>query len=159
MKKIKIVLVSDNHGMRECLAQVRKMHADADYFMHCGDSSLPGYLMEGFATVKGNNDYYGEYPLMKVLHVGEHVIYLTHGHCDMFMRQYKMLADKARSFGCDLCFFGHTHIPLDTQIDGVRLLNPGSICFNRDGSEPSYMIVTLEGKSVEAKLLRYQRIK
>ena len=68
-----------------------------------------------------------------------------------------MLADAGRAHGCDVVCFGHTHIPFDDTVKGVRLLNPGSITHNRDGSDPSYMLLTLKGKEIRAELKRVPR--
>ena len=52
---VKIVVVSDNHGMVEPIDYVRETHRDCDYFIHCGDADMPSYLLDGFAVVQGNN--------------------------------------------------------------------------------------------------------
>lgn len=156
-KKIKIVLVSDNHGQREGLEYVRTAHSDADYFFHCGDTELPPYELHGFAVVQGNNDYYGTYPMRKILEIGSHRIMLVHGHRDVIFGHYEMLADKAAALGCDIACFGHSHIYHDSEVNGVRLLNPGSIWRNRDGSQPSYMIVTLDGDRILAERKTFQK--
>lgn len=75
--------------------------------------------------VEGNNDDYGEYPKNLILPIGEHKIFLTHGHLDMMFGRYEMIAKKAKSFGCDIACFGDTHIPFAKVIDGVTCLNPG----------------------------------
>lgn len=156
-KSVQIVLVSDNHGSREPLEYVRRTHADADSFIHCGDVELPTYLVNGFAVVQGNNDNYQQFPARRIIELGEHRIYVCHGHRDMFFGHFDMLSEKAKAEGCDIVFFGHTHIPFDKTIGGVRVINPGSIWMNRDGSEPSYMIVTLNGKSVEVERKTFRK--
>ena len=150
-KTITVILVSDNHGFRKPLEYIKMKHSDADYFFHCGDTELPPYEMEGFAVVQGNNDYYSQYPLRKVLEIGAHRILLTHGHRDMIFGQYKMLAERAKAFGCDIVCFGHTHISYDGEIDGIRILNPGSVWRNRDGTKPSYMVITLSGPDIHVE--------
>ena len=154
---IKIILVSDNHGLRHPLEFLRKHYKDADYFLHCGDTELPVYEMDGFAVVHGNNDPYGSFPMRRVLEIGEHRILMVHGHRDLIFGQFAMLADRAKSFDCDIVCFGHTHIPFDQTIKGVRVLNPGSIWRNRDGSKPSYMIVTLDGPEIRVEKCIYQK--
>lgn len=136
---------------------VREAHSDADYFIHCGDAELPTYMTEGFAVVQGNNDDYNQFPARRILPVGEHRIFICHGHRDMFFGHFDMLAAKAIASDCDIVFFGHTHIPFDKVIDGVRILNPGSIWMNRDGSDPSYMIVTLDHKKIIAERKTYNK--
>lgn len=157
MKEIRIVLVSDNHGYEKPLDLIRSEYHDYDYMFHCGDSEMPEYMLEGFAAVAGNNDYYGSYPGHLVLDIGEHHFLLTHGHRDFRWGRMDMLADVGRAHGCDVVCFGHTHIPFDDTVKGVRLLNPGSITHNRDGSDPSYMLLTLKGKQIRAELKRVPR--
>lgn len=155
MKNIKkAVLISDNHSLKAPLEYVRVKYSSCDYFLHCGDSELPKYLLGGFAAVCGNNDRYGEFPQNLVLTIGNHHVYVTHGHRDFFMGRLDMLAAKAKAAGCDIACFGHTHVPFDGTVDGVRLLNPGSAWHNRDGSPASFMVLTFDGDDVQAELMR-----
>ncbi len=155
-EKIRFVLCSDNHRLEKPLKDLLQIYREYDYFLHCGDSEFPKYMMQNFVSVCGNNDYFDEYPLNKILTIGNHRIYLTHGHLDFYLGKYEMLAVKAKKNGCDMVCFGHTHVPYDNTIDGVRLLNPGSIWLNRDGSKPSYMLVELDGDEIAVTLKRYE---
>ena len=148
------VLVSDNHGLEVPLDFLREKYSDAEIFLHCGDSELPKRMLSGFTAVAGNNDDYGEYPEYLVLEAEGHRIYLTHGHRDMFLNQLHMLVKKANMLGCDTVCFGHTHVPCDAYVDGVHLLNPGSVWHNRDGSAPSYMILQIDKAGVRASIER-----
>ena len=154
-KPVTIVLVSDNHGSVSPLEYVLDAHRDADYFIHCGDAELPTFMLGGFAVVQGNNDDYNQFPSHRILEAGGHRIYICHGHRDMFFGHFDMLAAKAVANHCDCVFFGHTHIPFDREIGGVRVLNPGSIWMNRDGSSPSYMIVRLAEGVISVELKTY----
>ncbi len=143
---MKIVLVADNHGDRKCLEYLKETYADYDLFVHCGDSEMPFEEMKGFVCVSGNNDFqYG--PAVQdqvILHAGGHNIYICHGHMDFLSYfHYEPLAKRAKAKGCDVVFFGHVHVYCDQMVDGVRLLNPGSIRHNRDGTQPSYMLVEI----------------
>lgn len=151
------VLVSDNHSLKGPLEYVREKYAGYDYFLHCGDSELPKYLLSGFAAVSGNNDRYGEFPMNMVIEIEGRRIYLTHGHRDFFMGRLDMLAARAKKLDCDTVCFGHTHIPCDIMENGIHLLNPGSIWHNRDGSAPSFMLLEIDAQSVSARLMRYPK--
>lgn len=132
------------------LSYVRSTNSAADYFLHCGDSEMPPQALADWAAVRGNNDYYGSYPENLTLDIAGHRFLLTHGHRDMMWHQYDQLAAKANRLGCDICCFGHTHIYMDAEVNGVRLLNPGSLRYNRDRSNPCYMRIELNGDSVKA---------
>jgi len=150
-KTITIVLVSDNHMAERPLEYVRKTHPDADYFLHCGDSELPPRLLEGFACVRGNNDYDLDLPDQLILGIGSHRIMLVHGHHDLLWRGMDQLAYKAERNGCDIVCYGHTHAYADRTFRGIRMLNPGSMRYNRDGSCPCYMLVTLQGSRISTR--------
>ena len=34
--------------------------------------------------------------------------------------------------GVDMILFGHTHIPIDIEEDGIKIMNPGSPSFQGD---------------------------
>ena len=144
---IKLIVVSDNHSRMEPIRLLPANYPDADYFLHCGDSREPVRNYGPYAQVRGNNDYYNV-PEELVLEIGEHRIFMTHGTRLVYFGQYQYLARHARQKHCDICLFGHTHIYADEMVDGVRCLNPGSIWSNRDGTEPSFMVVELEGKEI-----------
>lgn len=154
MDTVNIVLAADNHGIRDSLKKLKEMYADYDLFVHCGDSEMEVSEMDGYVCVKGNNDfaYYSEIPYHMTLNIKGQKILVTHGH--MILRSYfnhEPLAERAKAEGADIVFFGHTHMPCDETIDGIRLLNPGSVTQNRDGSPPSYMLVHISPEEVTAE--------
>lgn len=154
MKTTKIILVSDNHYHEKPLEYVLERYKDADYFFHCGDSEMPYRSLSRFARVKGNNDYDREYPDRLVLEIDGHRFLLVHGHRQLYMG-YDGLVTLARMNECDVCCFGHTHCYYAGEKNGVLLLNPGSIWHNRDGTEPCYMVITIENGEIKVKRENY----
>lgn len=150
-----IILVSDNHGEIKPLEYLQNTYPITDYFIHCGDSEMHPYQLNGFVSVQGNNDFFDAYPYERIIEIGKHRILVVHGHRHMVFRQPQMLADYAKKNDCDIAFYGHSHIPADDTIDGVRCLNPGSIWHNRDDSKPSYMVIQLDGDKISVELKRY----
>jgi putative phosphoesterase len=117
--------------------------------------------MEGFLCVCGNHDiqYHDKVPDYRILEIGAHRIYLCHGHKDFLSYyHYKPMVMHAKAHGCDTVFFGHVHTYDDEVIDGVRLLNPGSIRHNRDGSRASYMLVEISEEEITVTKKEYVKV-
>lgn len=153
---MKIVVVSDNHGRLEPLKDILMLHQDAEVFIHCGDSEMPAEYLSGYVSVKGNNDFYGDLPEYRIIDLNEYRILVTHGHRMMFLDNREMLVNKAKSLNCDIVCFGHTHVYENRIQDGIVLVNPGSLSRNRDGSQTSYAIITIEGNNIKTKRLEYK---
>lgn len=148
---MKIVLASDNHGVKEPLDLILKQQYFADYYLHCGDCLLDEKDRHPFFVVSGNNDQGYRLPNMKVLELEGHRILLIHGHTYIFMNSLEPLVQKAEALDCDIVFFGHTHRYFDEVIRGIRFINPGSCLHNRDYTEPSYAVVEINGKDINVK--------
>ncbi len=150
----KVVVVSDSHLKNDRLRKVLELHSDADYFLHCGDSELNKEEIEPFLTVLGNNDF-ADFPSELVITIEEIRFFICHSHLHFsYFNKYLPMIDKAKKLNCSHILFGHTHIYTDKIIDGIRLLNPGSLAYNRDLSKPSYMIIEVNKK--ELKVKRYE---
>src|SRR3712207_3756870 len=120
MKK-QIVLVSDSHSNVDCLKQIRSMYPNAYAYFHAGDSELSRQMMEGYACVQGNCDRYKEFETKQIFEIEGHRILLLHGHHDIFFGSLQGLVKRAKELACDICCFGHTHVPCDMLLNGVHL--------------------------------------
>lgn len=142
--------MSDNHGDVYSLKKILSDNPACDYYIHCGDSSMSAEQIKPFISVKGNNDWQFDYPKERVLNMGNHNIYVMHGH--NYTYSYMMLTEKAKASNCDVLFYGHTHLFSDEVFNGIRMINPGSSSYNRDFSEPCYAIVTInDDDSIDVK--------
>jgi len=92
-------------------------------------------------AVHGNDDTaesQRELPFQQVLFVGGRRVLLSHGHQadlaaerafrvgDEMEPKFAHLAVRARAAGCDMFLFGHWHVPLAVECDGVLLVNAGA---------------------------------
>lgn len=148
---MKIVVVSDSHGRIEILKQILDTHPDADAYIHCGDLELPDTYFPQFIRVKGNNDYYADVPYEIVTHVNDLKVLITHSHQYTYFHRQQQLAKKAERLGCRLVCYGHTHVFNDDVVEGVQFVNPGSCWINRDGTKPSYAVVTFEQEQIKVQ--------
>ncbi len=144
---MKIVLISDTHGYYEGLAGSIK-EQQADYILHMGDGVEEAHRLKRelelpVLAVAGNNDY-GTKEKEELFLILEHIpIFMTHGHRYGVHYGREQLAEAALQKGAKLALYGHTHIFRDEEIDGVRLINPGSPTLPRGGGSPSYAVLDL----------------
>lgn len=134
---MKIIVVSDSHKQPGILEEIVNM-TKADYYLHAGDGCLAPLALGPFISVRGNCDFY-KYPLELIVEYGGVKIYLHHGH----YYSIRQMVKKARQEQCKIVIYGHTHIPKLETIDGVYVLNPGSIAYPRGGSERSYALINI----------------
>ncbi|HEY4537314.1 MAG TPA: metallophosphoesterase [Erysipelothrix sp.] len=141
---MKFIVCSDNHGDIVTLRKIVEKHPDASAYLHCGDIELESSLVPEFKVVRGNNDYFYNYPEQIVTTVGDLRVLITHSHLLPFGNRIKALSELAQKHQCDIACFGHTHRYQVEYYENILCINPGSLYYNRDGSKPSYAVVTVE---------------
>ncbi|MBO0475829.1 metallophosphoesterase [Vagococcus sp. DIV0080] len=151
---MKYLVVSDNHGNRECLVElVHEWDHQVDAMFHCGDSELKvdDVLWQKFVVVKGNCDYSPDYKNECVIHHGEDTIFMTHGHLFNVNMGLTYISLAAREHQATICLYGHTHKLAAEMVDGVLYLNPGSIAQPRGkySHYKTYAIIETEKNRVQ----------
>lgn len=159
---MKLMIASDLHGSQYyCEKLIEALNNEkADKLLFLGDilyhgprNNLPeGYnpkgviemlnaVKEKILCVRGNCDtevdqMVLEFPVMAdyiVLSIDNTVIYASHGH--KFSPENLPPMNKGEVF-----LSGHTHIPVDIMVDGIRCLNPGSLSIPKENSKNGYII-------------------
>ena len=158
-ERAKILILGDSHGGNGNLRYAIGQELPIDMLIHCGD--VQGDLMQilggdppyAVTCVKGNTDA-GNLPLSRMLDVCGHRILVCHGHALGVRSGTERILQAAREQGCDVVCFGHTHIPVCREQDGILVLNPGSISLPRtDDRKKTYAVLTLErGKAPKAQI-------
>jgi putative phosphoesterase len=77
--------------------------------------------------VCGNNDYGISLPEAAVFELCEHRFFMCHGHRHGLYGGYNSLLATAKNNDADAVLFGHTHVPFQKTINGILLINPGSL--------------------------------
>lgn len=147
---MQIIVVSDSHGRNDVLVDLIEKYPDASYFLHCGDVESM-VLYPPYQYVRGNNDFMGDFPNHLVVKLENHRIYVTHSHRCNYYERIEELAELARENKCDIVCYGHTHIARVDVIDGITILNPGSLWRSRDGKPRSYAVLTIEDEKVDVE--------
>ena len=160
---MKVGIISDSHGDYRCIDQALE-HEDAqgtELWLFAGDIAMDAdYLAmvtdKEVIKVAGNNDWPGgRLPDYETIDIAGHTIFLTHGHLFGVNFGFGNLVQAAADVGADIAVYGHTHMAVDTVLEDVRILNPGSIARPRDARNGSFMVMDLAAdKSPCVKLIR-----
>ena len=127
---MRIAIIADTHNRLP--SAVRIDLADADEIWHLGDICNRETLAElrGLGPllqiIGGNRDPRGLAPETLLLERGGKKFFLVHE------------PPHSAPEGVDVVLHGHTHVPRDETIDGVRFLNPGSVGKANHGARPSF---------------------
>lgn len=157
---MRILVVSDTHGNdREYNDLIRVVQPDRIY--HLGDSENEcEYLKEiskvPVEAVCGNCDWYSRLPGTVVLEVGSHVLLLTHGHKFSCKVSYDGLVNEAKRVGADIVLYGHTHQPEIEEVEGITIINPGSLCYPRQfDRRGTYAVLNVSAEGNIEPAIRY----
>ncbi|HZT45090.1 MAG TPA: metallophosphoesterase family protein [Gaiellaceae bacterium] len=158
-----VAAISDTHlprGARRlpeaCLERLRT----ADLILHGGDFSSVAFYEDLCAVgppveaVYGNADepaLRARLPKENTVEVEGVRIALVHVPGPAAGREARLVA---RFPGADAVLFGHTHLPVCEQHEGVWLLNPGSPTERRRGPFHSMLLLEVAGGSLRPELLR-----
>lgn len=147
---MKILVVSDTHGRDRELEKAVEREAPFDRLIHCGDVEGREIFIEALAEcpcciVAGNNDFFCDLPREQEITIGGKKALVTHGHYYGVSIDLSGIADEAKSRGCEIALFGHTHKPVVTEKDGVLVINPGSLSYPRQaGRKSSYAVLNTD---------------
>lgn len=147
---VRIGLISDTHMPQrwpELPARVAEVFAGVQLILHAGDLGEL-WVLDHLSTiapviaVHGNDetpDAKSQLPYQQVLAVAGVRILLCHSHhpdraaeqasrrSDDWLPKLRRHTAQAAGAGATVYVFGHFHVPLSRELDGVLLVNPGAI--------------------------------
>lgn len=147
---MRILVVSDTHGRHTNLDRILQKAGEIDMFIHLGDLEDGEFYIDAVVEcekhiIGGNNDYFSELPMEDEFYIGNHKVYITHGHQYSVSYEKKTIKEAGLARGADIVMFGHTHMPYLEVGDGITVLNPGSVSYPRQrGRQSSYMILEMD---------------
>ncbi|WP_044894583.1 metallophosphoesterase family protein [Bacillus alveayuensis] len=145
---MKVLIVSDSHGLTKELEEIKSRHVgEVDAFIHCGDSELPygSSELQNFLYVRGNCDFEKEFPEERIENIQGVRFFITHGHRYNVKMTLMNLYYRAQEAGAKVVCFGHSHIAGAENIEGILLINPGSIYLPRMRKEKTYALLEMDG--------------
>lgn len=145
----KMVVMADSHRDRNIMKDIRKLEPDGDYYIHLGDSEVSKDDMDGWASVKGNNDSDLSYPDEMIFQVEKLRFYVCHGHLFGYYKREEKMIKKLIEKKCQVILYGHSHFPMNKEINGFYFINPGSTRLPRMKSKKSYCVILVDGDQLE----------
>lgn len=147
---IVVGLISDTHMPQRCAVlppALFEVLRGVDLLLHAGDVGELWVLdrlsaIAPLVAVHGNDetaDAQRELPYQQVVVAAGHRILLTHAHYrdraeelasrrdDAWEPKLQRRVAMAKRAGASIAVFGHTHVPMAVEREGVLLINPGAI--------------------------------
>ena len=145
----KIIVISDSHGNTKGVNDLLPLVAENDYLIHLGDGAsdlreLRDLYPDKVYFCGGNCDYSSYYAESGVLEIEKRRIFYCHGHRYGVKQDLLSLALAAKSRDCDIALYGHTHTAKISELEGVTLINPGSLRYSV-GHGGSYCYLVIAG--------------
>ncbi|MFO7273961.1 MAG: metallophosphoesterase [Bacillota bacterium] len=156
---LRVGVVSDTHRRFGLVASMRAQCGQLDWLLHAGDhlTDAPriaaelGVDPERVRAVAGNCDFLVTEPAELLLELGGVKVLLVHGHQYGVKSGPQRLLYRAKELGARVAVFGHSHVPFLEEVDGVLLLNPGSLSMPRwPQDRPSFAVLELADGAVRA---------
>jgi putative phosphoesterase len=155
---MRIGVLSDSHGSLRRAEQAVSLMGKIDLLLHAGDFYRDGlhlgriFQVETKAVV-GNCDRGTQGPVEEILEVADHRILLTHGHLYGVKFGLMRLYYRALEVEAGIVVFGHTHVPMAEEVEGVYFLNPGSVAYPRVKGKYTCAVLEIAGPDYTAAII------
>ena len=153
---MRIAVLSDTHGNYALAVRALDLLGDFDHIIHLGDGcddaeNIEAAVGRKLVIVAGNCDAGSNYPDTAVREICGRKFLICHGHTFLVKSGHARTYHNALENGIDIVLYGHTHIPLIEEINGILFMNPGTlkIAANRR----TLGILSIEGNSVGAEII------
>jgi putative phosphoesterase len=161
-----LLVLSDSHGHLLALKAVFRWALNRDFragiFLGDGAEDIPLAAAETgldliWRKVRGNGDMDYKLPDTETLDLGGHRFFLCHGHYYRLYNGFDSLIAAARNLGAEAALFGHSHIPMLDEEEGIKLINPGSV--GRPRSKVGASFAVIECPTEQPIRVQFWRIK
>ena len=126
----KILVISDSHGEKEYVDFLIGKGV-YDFVIFAGDGvrdfDAEVFMLPNFKIVKGNCDYFSDYPELELFEIMNKLFFVTHGHIFNVKKTMIPISEQAIDVGANVIVFGHTHEQFYDKVQDMYYINPGSL--------------------------------
>lgn len=157
---MRILVLSDTHRKLKRVMNLLKKIQDIDVIIHLGDNTVDARSIVDETDIpvyyiKGNCDI-DNVKSEDIITLEGKRIFITHGHLYNVNTTLITLCYRAEEVNADICLYGHTHIPMIEDYNGIFIINPGSITEPRGGSKYSYGLIEINDDEINAEICEVQ---
>lgn len=153
---MRVLVVSDTHRDRWALQKAILAQPKAEVVVHLGDGEQEAleakrsFPEKQFYMVRGNCDWGSGLHAHMMVELAGKKLFLTHGYAENVKAGVDEVIRAAQERGADILLFGHTHEALTDYVDGLYIMNPGSL----HGGEGTYGFVDITPAGVVTNIVR-----
>lgn len=159
---MKILVISDTHGHIERALRLLPLFTDLDAIVHLGDYLRDAVQLQKQTEIQviavgGNGDgVFSKSEAIKTIDSPYGTIIMTHGHLHGVRKGVDRLLYQAAECNAKAVLFGHTHTPFYGVIEGVSLVNPGSLSYPTQHNHGTYAVLTIDKAGISCSMVNYQ---
>lgn len=152
-----LIAVSDTHSYGEALFELLPKIEENDFTVHLGDGftdfkNVYCQFPKKTVAVRGNCDFFQGLPEQEVLEIEQSRVLCCHGHLCGAKSGLDGLIARAKLLHCNVVLYGHTHRAQIDEIEGILLVNPGTLRLPLKGGG-SYAYLVFNGKRTTAVIV------
>lgn len=155
----KLLIVSDTHSD---LSRLKLLVTQNKYdaIIHAGDFEVASSDLNKLRViyVSGNNDIQGQE--LSFFEVDQWRFLIIHGHKQFSFdlnHWHNNLVNLAKKHHCNVVIYGHSHREEVSQINGIYLINPGSLTLPRNATfTPTYIEVDVSKDVINFVIKKWQ---
>lgn len=146
-----ILVFSDVHGRQQLLERILNHTPNVDGIISLGDTGVDlDYLRKrNIIHVKGNLAFDPGMMYDQEITINNRKLFITHGHKYDVHRTLGHLISRGLEKEYDIILYGHTHVLRKDYVEGMWIINPGSIHAPRGMYPPSYAILSIDDERIE----------
>ncbi|MBR6736916.1 MAG: YfcE family phosphodiesterase [Clostridia bacterium] len=149
-----LTVFSDSHGNLDGVKRLRGDFEISSKIVFLGDgvsdaSEVLSNYQDKAVIVRGNCDFIQFYPKQALFTVEGVTVLAVHGDEFGVKLSLSRLYEYANKVNASLVLYGHTHQPKTTEINGVTLVNPGTL--SSYGTAKTFAFIKINGKDISVK--------
>lgn len=152
---MKTLVISDTHGNTSMAFKAHTQSEPVDAVLHLGDGCRDAELLKNVLNIPvlniaGNCDFGSKAPRELLWECEGKRILMSHGDAYGVKGGLARLEQRAREVKADAVLFGHSHIAMNEQRQGLLVLNPGAL--TSSARQQSYAVMDITSDSISANL-------